>query len=396
MTVSTDPVSFHTVAQELFESHERYKKAEITSRRFTQSDMLRWLKPLEEQNVFAASPLGTSAEGRTISLLTIGTGATKVLLWSQMHGDEPTATMALLDILNFILQAPDHPVVKALHKQLTLLVIPMLNPDGAERFQRRTAQLIDLNRDARQLATPEARILQATQAAYRPEFAYNLHDQDPRYTVGSTKNVTAIALLAPALDEARSDTPVRQRAKQLAATFAEVMNLFVPGHLARYDEAFESRAFGDNVQKWGTSTLLVESGGWPGDSEKMFIRKLNYVGIISSLHAIASGAYRQATLESYEQLPLNGKNLYDIIIRNATLKANGMAPAITVDIGVNTEERRDAKTGQVQLMGRVVDIGDLGTVGAFDEVDGSGMVLDGDQIQVDKVYALTQGIKIFQ
>lgn len=395
MTVSTNSQNLHAIAQELFESYERYKKAEIASRRFTQSDMLRWLKPLEEREVFAASQLGTSTEGRTISLLTLGTGSTKVLLWSQMHGDEPTATMALLDILNFFAHAPDHPVVKMIYERLTLLIIPMLNPDGAKRFQRRTAQLIDMNRDAMQLTTPEARVLQETQAAYRPEFAYNLHDQDPRYTVGSTKNVAAIALLAPALDEAKSDTPVRKRAKQVAATFAEVMNLFVPGHLARYDDTFEPRAFGDNVQRWGTSTVLVESGGWPKDRDKMFLRKLNYVGILTSLHAIASGAYQQATLESYEQLPFNGKNLYDIIIRNTTLKTNGMTPAITADIGMNIEEQKDTATGQIQLMGKIVDIGDLSAFGAFEEVDGVGMMLDGEQIQIDKVYPLVRGTKLF-
>lgn len=395
MTVSTNSRNLHTIAQELFESYERYKKAEIASRRFTQSDMLRWLKPLEEREVFAASQLGTSAEGRTISLLTLGTGSTKVLLWSQMHGDEPTATMALLDILNFFAHAPDHPVVKMIYERLTLLIIPMLNPDGAERFQRRTAQLIDMNRDAMQLTTPEARILQATQANCKAEFAFNFHDQDPRYTVGSTKNVAAIALLAPALDEAKSDTPVRKRAKQVAATFAEVMNMFVPGHLARYDETFEPRAFGDNVQRWGTSTVLVESGGWPKDRDKMFLRKLNYVGILTSLHAIASGAYQQATLESYEQLPFNGKNLYDIIIRNATLKTNGMTPAITADIGMNIEEQKDTATGQIQLTGKIVDIGDLSAFGAFEEVDGVGMMLDGEQIQIDKVYPLRRGTKLF-
>ena len=48
---------------------------------------------------------------------------------------------------------------------LTLYVVPMLNPDGAERFQRRNAQGIDINRDALSLQTPEG---QAAEAAARP------------------------------------------------------------------------------------------------------------------------------------------------------------------------------------------------------------------------------------
>ena len=39
-------------------------------------------------------PLGESVQGRSINLLTVGSGPKKLLLWSQMHGDEPTATAA--------------------------------------------------------------------------------------------------------------------------------------------------------------------------------------------------------------------------------------------------------------------------------------------------------------
>lgn len=394
MTTSSNITDVLDVAGELFHQYERYKLPHITSRRFTQADMLRWLAPLEQRKAFTSSPLGTSAEGRAISLLTVGTGNTRVLLWSQMHGDESTATMALVDMLNFFAEAPDHPLVKSLRTQLTLLMIPMLNPDGAERFQRRTAQLIDMNRDALQLVTPEARILKGAQERLKPEFGFNLHDQDPRYTVGSTKNVTAIALLAPAADDAKSDTPVRARAKQVAATFAEVMNLFIKDHLARYDDQFEPRAFGDNIQKWGTSTVLVESGGWPHDRDKMFLRKLNFVGLLATLYAIANGEYRRANVATFEQLPFNGKNLYDIILRGAQVQASSAAPAVTVDIGINIEEQRN-ESGQMQLVGKIVDVGDLSTFGAFEEQNASGLKLDGVQVQLEKVYPLKPGNRIF-
>ena len=290
--------------------------AEIVSRRFTQADMLGWLESFRSMNLFTTTPLGQSAEGRTISLLRLGTGSVKVLLWSQMHGDEPTATMALLDMLNFFARAEDHAVSRTILDALTLLIIPMANPDGAERFQRRTAQSIDMNRDALTLETPEAHILKETRDAYQPHFGFNLHDQDPRYTVGNSKNVSAVALLAPAFDESRSDNDIRLAAKKVASVFASAMQEFIPGHVSKYDDAFEPRAFGDNIQKWGTSTVLVESGGWPDDREKMFVRKLNYVGLLASLHAIATGTYQQAKLIAYEGLPFNTKYLYDVILRD--------------------------------------------------------------------------------
>jgi len=371
-------------AHELFQSYDKYKLAEITSRRFTQAEMLRWLKPLELAGVFQKTDIGKSAEGRPITLYTIGNGPVKVLLWSQMHGDEPTATMALLDMFNFFSQNPSHPVVRSIQDKLTLLIIPMLNPDGAERFQRRTAQRIDMNRDALQLGTPEARVLKETQQKYKPAFGFNLHDQDPRYTVGTSNNVTAIALLAPALDAPRADNDVRKRAKKVAAFLSSVFSEFIPGHVAKYDDTFEPRAFGDNIQKWGTSTVLIESGGWPNDRDKMFLRKLNYVGILSALAAIADQSYSKADISSYEQLPFNSKNLYDVIIRNGVLRVSKDVPEIKVDVGLNLEEVADTTTKRVELFAKIMDVGDLSTFAAFEEINANGALLDAGKIILEK------------
>ncbi len=370
------------LVHDLFNSYEKYKREEIKLRRFTQKAMLRWLESYTAKGLIAVTELGRSAEGRTISLYTYGNGPTTVLLWSQMHGDEPTATMALLDILNFFRQRPDDPLVRTIYSELTLRMIPMLNPDGAERFTRRTAQLIDMNRDAAVLRTPEARILRDVQHKYQPQFGFNLHDQDPRLTVGSTKNVTAIALLAPALDQSRTDNEVRLRAKRVASVFSEAMGQLIPGHVAKYDDTFDRRAFGDSVQLWGTSTLLVESGGWPSDRDKMFIRRLNYVGILTCLHAIAAKELEMESPAAYESLPFNSKNLYDIIIRGAELQFDhGMSP-MRADIGINLDELSQDGQG-LRLMARVVDIGDLSPYGAFEEKDGKGVVLRASKVHID-------------
>lgn len=372
------------LARELFQTYASYRLPHITSRRFTQAEMLEWLAPLNSAGLFTTTPLGTSTEGRTVSLLGLGKGDVRVLLWSQMHGDESTATMALLDILNFFLREPRHEVTRTILDSLRLLLIPMLNPDGAERFQRRTAQAIDMNRDALKLETPEARILKETRDKFDPQFGFNLHDQDPRYTVGNSKNVSAIALLAPAYDEARGDNRIRLAAKNVASIFAEVVEEFARGHVSKYDDAFEPRAFGDNVQKWGTSTVLVESGGWPGDRDKMFIRQLNYVGLLTSLYAIATGEYRDAGTSTYEGLAFGTKYLYDVILRNARLTMGDKLPAARVDVGINLDEERNPQSGRIELIGKIVDIGDLHFFGAFREVDMHEALLGGSEIQMDQ------------
>jgi len=390
-SLSSDSSLHHPkLARELFDTYASYRIPEIVTRRFSQAEMLRWLEPLNERNLFASTPLGTSAEGRTISLLRLGTGKVKVLLWSQMHGDESTATMALLDILNFFKQNPDHALTRAILDVLDLLMIPMLNPDGAERFQRRTAQSVDMNRDALALVTPEARILKDIQHTHRPHFGFNLHDQDPRYTVGNTRDVSTIALLAPAHDESRGDNEVRRAAKKVASVFASAVQSFIPGHVSKYDDTFEPRAFGDNIQKWGTSTVLVESGGWPGDREKMFIRKLNAVGLLTCLTALATETYQVADVGVYEGLPFGTKYLYDVILRNATLRANDRVLPVIVDIGINLDEEINGETGRVELVGKIVDIGDLRVYGAFREVDIHQAQINSIEIRMDQRLSAAQ------
>lgn len=384
---SNSTISF---ARELFSDYETFRFRDITSRRFTQADMLRWIHALESAGHFSISPFGTSAEGRPIPLLTLGKGSTTVLLWSQMHGDEPTATMALMDILNFLSQAPQHPAAQAVNHALKILIVPMLNPDGAERFQRRTAQEIDMNRDALSLETPEAKLLKTAREHYRPRFGFNLHDQDPRYTVGTSKKVSAIALLAPAFDNDRSDNHIRLAAKQVAAVFALVMEEFIPGHVSKYDDAFEPRAFGDNIQRWGTSTVLVESGGWPDDRDKMFIRKLNAVGLLATLFSIASDTYSQIPMGAYEELPFGTKFLYDIILWGARLQPSAKAVPVSVDIGINIDERKNPTTGAIELIGTVMDIGDLRVYGAFREIHMNGTMLPNDVIQIDKELTMAE------
>jgi len=373
-------------ARELFQLHDQCRITGITSRRFTQAQMLEWLAPLRTQNVFAEQHIGTSAEGRPLIFLTAGSGSTRVMLWSQMHGDESTATMALLDILQFMAMRPNHPVVTTIKSRLTLLVLPMINPDGAERFQRRTAQLIDLNRDALARRTPEARALWKVQEEYQPAFGFNLHDQDPRYTAGVSPRVTAISLLAPAMDPQKTDSPGRVRAKHVASALASVMDLFVEGHVAKYDDTFEPRAFGDNIQKAGTSTILVESGAWPGDPEKQFLRKLNFVGLLEALYAIATGHYLQSDIQAYDLLPFNAENIYDLIVRNVTFQAGKNVEPLRVDVGINFELRLESKSETKTWVGTIADLGDLSTFGAFEERDGSGLVLDSSFVQIDKTY----------
>ena len=140
---------------------ENYRQKSLTTRRFKQSDLQPILAGLPDD--FVVDTAGVSVEGRPLYRVTYGTGSTEVLLWSQMHGDEPTATAALFDLFNWLAGSdePTDSLRREIRAKLHLTFLPMLNPDGAEVFERRNALGIDLNRDAVHLTSPEARVLKA-------------------------------------------------------------------------------------------------------------------------------------------------------------------------------------------------------------------------------------------
>jgi hypothetical protein len=340
--------------------------------------------------LLALREAGRSLEGRSINLVTFGRGPSTVLLWSQMHGDEPTATLALMDIFAFLSKSAGEPWVQRMLADVTVHVLPMLNPDGAERFRRYTSAEIDMNRDARALATPEARLLREAQRTLRPSFGFNLHDQGLS-SVGSSPRVTAVSLLAPAVDEARTLPMVRVKAMRLAALTARILGQFARGHVATYDDAYEPRAFGDGMQSWGTSTLLIESGQWPGDPEKRFIRKLNYVAILTGLKAIGDGTYQDVDLDEYTSLQPNGKRMMDIIVRGAALALDSGSTA-TVDLGFMAQPGNLMTTEIPTAVSPYAlrEIGDLRDYGALVTIDASARSLSARSVAVDKTFTLNQ------
>jgi hypothetical protein len=345
---------------------DRYRNPAITTRRFTHQAF--WdavgssiRQPLRSETI------GQSVQGRDIRAITFGSGPTRVLLWSQMHGDEATATMALADVFRFLSEG-EGALRERLQRNLTIAFIPMLNPDGAELFQRQNAIGIDVNRDARRLATPEARALKGMRDRFRPHFGFNLHDQNARTRAGRRGLASGIALLPPAYDERQGYNDVRRRARLVAATLATLFAHEIPGRIAKYDDAYNARAFGDLMQQWGTSTVLIESGALPDDPQKQRLRQLNAAALLTILDAIASRAYERADTMAYESLPFNAGGASDLLVRRGQLILPGRAP-IRVDLAINYEDAV-AKTD-----GRVRDVGDLDDVIAIDTLDLDGLFL---------------------
>jgi hypothetical protein len=280
----------------------------------------------EVERIVAASegtlvlqPLGQSIEGRGVNIISAGNGPRTILLWSQMHGDEPTATLAILDILNLLSTQSHFPWIAQLLRGVRLLFIPMLNPDGAERRQRHNAVGIDVNRDASAAVSPEAQALLRACRQHKPEFGFNLHDQELR-SIGNPAWPVALALLAPPFDPQRSLSHVRLRAMRIGAVVVKALKQFAEGRITRYADDYEVRAFGDSFQSAGVSTLLIESGQWPNDPDKAVIRKLNVIALLAAFWSIATGSYEDTDMDLYTTLPQNGELMFDLLIRGVTVR----------------------------------------------------------------------------
>jgi hypothetical protein len=329
--------------------------------------------------------LGQSAEGRDVRHLTYGSGPVTVLLWSQMHGDESTASMALVDIVRFLHERPDAPLARRIAEGATLHMVPMLNPDGAERFRRRNAQGIDVNRDARRLQTPEGKLLEGINETLRPDFGFNLHDQNAAVRVGDSDRGVAIALLAPAFNEARDVDDKRHRAMQVASLLVDAIDPLVHGHVAKYDDTFNPRAFGDLIGAWGASTVLIESGAWADDPQKQYLRKTNFVGILEALDGIATGRYADYGTQLYDSLEFNGRRVPDLLIAGGTLAVPGL-PELQADLLVTYGEPL------LEQDGVIADIGDMGGSEAQDTLDVSGLYLIPMEDALDALGGIDTGL----
>jgi hypothetical protein len=325
-------------------------------------------------DLFTLERIGESVEGRAIHHVRAGRGEDGVLLWSQMHGDEPTATSALFDLFEYLRRHRDEPAVRRILSTLTLHAVPMLNPDGAERFQRRNAQSIDINRDALRLQTPEGRALKALRDRLNPKIGFNLHNQSWRTSVGDPPRPASISLLAVAYDKARTENPGRQLTKRLCAVIRDALEPFASGQIGRYDDSFEVRAFGDNITLWGTPVVLIETGPWPSEDPDPALVRLNFIAIVSALDALATGRVERADPRRYEELPLNDSMGFAVLIANATVIPGSGVPPFTADIGINATRRvrvvNERRELQVSLT--IDDMGDLRTSSGLRTIDGTG------------------------
>lgn len=344
---------------DLVQWHEKLHLSNLYERRFVFSELEPLLKSLGSR--FNVSVLGQSHESRPIYKVLLGTGCEKILIWTQMHGNESTGTKAVLDFFQWIENPGKQTSLRDdLLSRCTICVIPMLNPDGAERYTRLDAQGIDLNRDVLDKKAPESGLLQEVLKRFDPDYCFNMHDQRTIFSVGSPPQTATLSFLAPSEDEDRSLTSGRIRTMEVIASIYDSLKPILEGRIGRYTDEFYPAATGDNFQRMGYSTILIESGHFPGDYQRQKTRKFTFLALTSGLVHVASGLKKDYKV--YFEIPNNEKLYLDRIVKNVRIADK------KGDMGVYFKE--ELIGSEVRFLPSIEHFEDLSQFGADEIISG--------------------------
>lgn len=316
---------------------------------------LEHIRPIIEKlpESFMVEVLGYSVEKRPIYHIKWGRGEIKILMWSQMHGNESTTTKAVFDLLNYLVS--DNETAQMWQENITLHIIPMLNPDGAEKYTRENATDVDLNRDFLDLSQPESTLLMKFFEDIKPDFCFNLHDQRTIFGAGTTGKPATVSFLAPAYNEARDINTVRQKAINVIVNMNEELQKHIPGQIGRFDDSFNRNCVGDTFQLMGVPTILFEAGHFPDDYEREITRKYIFISLITALQSICENDIVDNKTKIYLNIPQNNQCFFDFIYRN--IKVNYENSKIITNFAAQYRESLVDK--KIEFEAYISSVGDL-------------------------------------
>jgi hypothetical protein len=337
--------------------------------------------------------VGQSVLGKPIYQLVLGSGKTKIFMWSQMHGNESTTTKALFDFINF-LQA-NTAASEAILNAFTFCLLPMLNPDGAQLYTRENANGIDLNRDAQDLSQPESNVLRQVFENFQPDFCYNLHDQRTIYGVADSGKPATVSFLAPAYNENRDINVVRTKAMSVIVAMNETLQTLIPNQVGRFDDSFNFNCVGDTFQYLKVPTILFEAGHFPEDYEREETRKYIFVALLSGIQYLYENDIVGNKNEDYLKIPQNKVVFYDFVYKNVKINYDDKEKIINFAAQYNEVLNKD----KVTFEARIAQIDNLESYFGHNVIDAQGETYHDDEADFPNIeqkanFYLGKNIKI--
>jgi hypothetical protein len=200
-------------------------------------DVVRQLRSIETSTGGAVdvASAGLSGEGRQLYYATVGDGPDVFWLQARIHGNELHSTEAALQILRY-LGSSNGPEARRIRDALTVIVVPMYNPDGATANIRQstTPFQIDLNRDWENFQQPESRAFYALWERLQPRLALDLHHFGQASRVQGTRELNTFQIGARSIDPSRMTALQWLTNRQMAMISVDALRNFGPAGIARY------------------------------------------------------------------------------------------------------------------------------------------------------------------
>ncbi|MFG4002433.1 M14 family metallopeptidase [Flavobacterium aquidurense] len=353
--------------EELF---NQYKEQSIEGRYLTLDHIQPLLDKLNTNN--QVQIIGRSVSDEPIYSYTIGTGETRIYLWSQMHGNESTTTKALFDFINVLNSGSEF--AEKMLRTFTFYAIPILNPDGARLYTRENANKVDLNRDSQNLTQPESKILREAFETFQPHFCFNLHDQRTIFGAGATGKPATVSFLAPSYNEEREVNENRLKAINVIAGINDVLQQYIPGQVGRFDDSFNINCIGDTFQFLGVPTILFEAGHFANDYEREITRKFIFFSLLTSFEVICENDLVDNRINDYLNISQNKVVFYDFMYKNIKINYDGIE-IITNFVAQYKEELIENK---IHFNAYIVELGELENYFGHYEYDAKGAVYSDD------------------
>ena len=331
------------------------------------------------KNVFEITEIGKSVQQRPIHQVKIGTGKTKILMWSQMHGNEPTTTKGLFDFFNFL--SKDSELAQQIKNKYTLLCIPMLNPDGAFAYTRENANSVDLNRDAYLASQPEMKLLRILYEEFKPDYCYNLHDQRTIFGTEGFNLPATMSFLAPAFNKDRDYNEVRMKAIVIINKMNRVLQEYIPCQIGRFDDSYNVNCTGDYFTTQNTPTILFEAGHFQMDYDRDESRKYVFISLLSSLLDNYENVIVDNELDNYLRIPQNNKRFFDFIYKNVKIIDN------SVEKIINFAAQYDEvlENNEIYFKAKISKVSDLEEYSGHTEYDCESMLFSENGINIPEI-----------
>lgn len=338
----------------LHNKYNQFKFKNYNNKLFQYQDLVNNIK--KYKNICKITKIGLSIENRYIFELSLHTNdinKKKIFIWSQMHGNETTGTLSIFDILNFFNQKNE--LSYFLKKKFNFYFLPMVNPDGAEKFIRYNAIGIDINRDARLMRAPETKILFERIYFHKPFISYNLHDKRSIFNIKNTKHPSIISFLSPSQDVNKAITNIRKFIMDTIVNIYNELVKIIPNNIGRFSDEFYPTATGDNLHKQGYPCILFEAGYCNKDLFKIKTRKYNSIALLTSFYKLSIKSIYLKSYKNYFKIPENDIKMIDEIYKNVTIEKN--KKKFIIDIGVIFKEVY--RNGVIHHIKKIHKIGDL-------------------------------------